>query len=140
MGPHSADAGNVTWLLADFVERTPGVTEAVIVSSDGLPLAMSGGLDRATGDRFAAVASGLIGLAHGAAGRFGGGSVLQVVIELEQAFLFVTGIRDGSCLAVSARADADVGAVGYEMAVVVERLGSVLSPALRLELQHALPR
>jgi predicted regulator of Ras-like GTPase activity (Roadblock/LC7/MglB family) len=136
----SADASNVNWLLANFVDRVPGVTEAVVVSSDGLPLAMSGGLDRATADRFAAVASGLIGLAYGAAGRFGGGAVLEVIIEMEHAFLFVTGVSDGSCLAVSARAQADVGLVGYEMAVLVERVGSVMTPALRVELQSALPR
>jgi uncharacterized protein len=136
----SADASNVNWLLSNFVERVPGVTEAVVVSSDGLPLSMSGGIDRATADRFAAVSSGLIGLAFGAAGRFGGGSVLQVIIEMEQAFLFVTGISDGSCLALSARSDCDVGLVGYEMAVLVERVGSVLTPALRRELQSALPR
>lgn len=136
----SAAAGNVRWLVADLVERTPGLTEAVVVSPDGLPLAMSGGLDRATGDRFAAVASGMIGLAHGAAGRFGGGAVLEVMIEMEHGFLFMTGVADGSCLAVSATATADVGLVGYELAVAADRIGALLTPALRLELQRGLPR
>lgn len=140
MSQMSADASNVNWLLSNFVGRVPGVTEAVLVSSDGLPLAMSGGIDRATADRFAAVASGLIGLAYGAAGRFGGGAVHEVIIEMERAFLFVTGVSDGSCLAVSARADCDVGLVGYEMAVLVERVGTVLTPTLRMELQSSLPR
>ena len=40
---------------------------------------------------------------------------------MENAFLFVTGISDGSCLAVLAAAECDVGLVGYEMAVLVER-------------------
>ena len=66
----STAANNVTWLGANFVDRVPGVSEAVVVSSDGLPMALSGGLDRDAADRFAAVASGLIGLAYGAAGRF----------------------------------------------------------------------
>ncbi len=136
----SAAASNVRWLVADLVERTPGLTEAVVVSPDGLPLAMSGGLDRATGDRFAAVASGMIGLAHGAAGRFGGGAVLEVMIEMEHGFLFMTGVADGSCLAVSASATADVGLVGYELAVAADRIGALLTPALRLELQQGLPK
>ena len=68
----SAAARNINWLVENFVDRVPGVTEAVVVSADGLPMAVSRGLDRDTGDRFAAVASGLIGLAYGAAGRFGG--------------------------------------------------------------------
>ncbi len=136
----SAEARNINWLVNSFVGRTPGVSEAVVVSADGLPMAVSEGLDRDAADRFAAVASGLIGLAYGAAGRFGGGAVTQIVIEMEHAFLFVTGISDGSCLAVVADATCDVGLVGYEMAVLVERAGSVLTPELRAELQGALPR
>lgn len=136
----SSAATNVNWLVNSFVERVAGVTEAVVVTSDGLPMAMSGGLDRDSADRFAAVASGLIGLAYGAAGRFGGGSVNEVIVEMEHAFLFVTGISDGSSLAVVASSDCDVGLVGYEMAVMVDQVGSVLTPELRNELQGALLR
>ena len=136
----STAANNVNWLIANFVERVPGVNEAVVVSSDGLPMALSGGLDRDAADRFAAVASGLTGLAYGAAGRFGGGRVHEIIIEMENAFLFVTGISDGSCLAVVAAAECDVGLVGYEMAVLVDKTGPFLTPELRAELQGALPR
>lgn len=140
MSELSSEARNINWLLTSFVERVPGVQDAVVVSSDGLPMAVSKGLDRDAADRFAAVASGLIGLAYGAAGRFGGGQVTQVIIEMEYSFLFVTGISDGSCLTVLAASNCDVGLVGYEMAVLVERCGAVLTPALRAELQGALPR
>lgn len=136
----STEASNVNWLVNSFVERVPGVNEAVVVSSDGLPIAASAGLDRDGVDRFAAVSSGLIGLAYGAAGRFGGGAVTEVIIEMENAFLFVTGISDGSLLAVVAGSGADVGLVAYEMAVLVEQTGAVLTPELRAELQAALPR
>jgi predicted regulator of Ras-like GTPase activity (Roadblock/LC7/MglB family) len=140
MSNMSTAANNVNWLVANFVERVPGVSEAVVVSSDGLPMALSGGLDRDAADRFAAVASGLIGLAYGAAGRFGGGRVNEVIIEMENAFLFVTGVSDGSCLAIVADSDCDVGLVGYEMAVLVEKTGPFLTPELRAELQSSLPR
>jgi predicted regulator of Ras-like GTPase activity (Roadblock/LC7/MglB family) len=136
----SHDARNLNWLVSSFVERAAGVTDAVVVSADGLPMAISEGMPRDAADRFAAVASGLVGLAYGAAGRFGGGAVHQVIIEMEQAFLFVTGISDGSCLAVAADATCDVGLIGYEMAVLVDRVGGVLTPELRAELQAALPR
>src|SRR4051812_8159833 len=136
----SVGARNVNWLVDNFVERTPGVSEAVVVASDGLPMAMSRSLDRDSADRFAAVAAGLIGLAYGAAGRFGGGSVNEIIVEMENAFLFVTGISDGSCLAVVADAGCDPGLVGYEMAVLVERAGSVLTPELRAELQGTMLR
>jgi predicted regulator of Ras-like GTPase activity (Roadblock/LC7/MglB family) len=140
MAPLSQQASNVNWLVNNFVERVPGVTEAVVVSSDGLPMAKSSGLDRDAADRFAAVASGLIGLAYGAAGRFGGGAVHEVVIEMENAFIFVTGISDGSCLAVVATSNCDVGLVGCEMALLVERVGPTLTPELREELRVAMPR
>ncbi len=140
MAALSSQANNVNWLVNSFVERVPGVSEAVVVSSDGLPMAKSSGLDRDAADRFAAVASGLIGLAYGAAGRFGGGAVHEVVIEMENAFIFVTGISDGSCLAVVASASCDVGLVGYEMALLVDKVGPVLTPELREELRVALPR
>jgi predicted regulator of Ras-like GTPase activity (Roadblock/LC7/MglB family) len=136
----SQAARNVGWLLDNFVERTPGVQEAVVVSSDGLPMVASRAIDRDAADRFAAVAAGLIGLAYGAAGRFGGGAVNEIVVEMEHAFLFVTGISDGSCLAVVAESTGDVGLVGYEMAVLVDRCAGVLTPELRVELQAALLR
>jgi predicted regulator of Ras-like GTPase activity (Roadblock/LC7/MglB family) len=136
----SANAQNVNWLVASFAQRVPGVRDAMVVSADGLPIATSAGLDRAGADRFAAVASGLIGLAYGAAGRFGGGAVNEVIIEMENAFIFVTGISDGSCLAVVAGPECDVGLVGYEMAVLVDKASTVLTPELRFELQSALPR
>jgi uncharacterized protein len=138
MADLSADAKNVSWLIENFVDRVPGVNEAVVVSSDGLPIATSRGLDRDSADRFAAVTSGLIGLAYGAAGRFGGGAVSQVLIEMERALLLVTGISDGSTLAVMADAECDVGLVGYEMAVLVEKCGQVLTPEIRAELQSVL--
>ena len=136
----SSEARNLNWLVQNFAERVPGVNEAVVVSSDGLPIATSSGLDRDAADRFAAVSSGLIGLAYGAAGRFGGGAVNEVIIEMENAFLFVTGISDGSCLACVASAECDVGLVGYEMAVLVDKCASALTPGLISELQTALPR
>ncbi|MEL7157870.1 MAG: roadblock/LC7 domain-containing protein [Actinomycetota bacterium] len=138
MSTLSATATNVNFLVNSFVDKVPGVTEAVVVSSDGLPIAASTGLDRDGVDRFAAVASGLIGLAYGAAGRFGGGSVTEVIVEMENSFLFVTGISDGSLLATMAESNCDVGQVAYEMAVLVERTGETLTPELRAELQASL--
>ncbi|MCL4160483.1 UNVERIFIED_CONTAM: hypothetical protein GTU68_008243 [Idotea baltica] len=136
----STEATNLNWLVDNFSQEVSGVSDAVVVSSDGLPLASSKGMDRDSVDRFAAVASGLIGLSYGAAGRFGGGSVNEVIVEMENAFLFVTGISDGSLLAVMAESSADIGLIGYEMAVLVDKAGETLTPELRAELQTSLPR
>ena len=139
MSSLSTDAVNVNFLVTSFAEKVAGVRDAIVVSADGLLMAMSNGLSRESADRFAAASSGLIGLAHCAAAPFGGGLVTEVVIEMEYGFIFVTGISDGSSLAVMAEGGCDVGLVGYEMAVLVERAGPVLTPALRAELQGALP-
>lgn len=141
--PHaglSAEAQNLSWLLDSFVRTAVGVREAVVLSADGLPMAASAGVERESAERFAAVASGLVGLARGAAGRFDGGRVNEVIIEMERALLLVTSISEGSSLAAVAEAGCDIGLVGYEMAVFGERAGSVLTPEVRLELQGALLR
>ena len=136
----SREAESLNWLVTNFVRKVPGVIHTIVVSADGLPVAVSEDLDRITADQLAAVASGLSSLTQGAARYFGGGSVNQTVVEMEQGFLFVMLISDGSCLAVLSSLDADIGLVGYEMAMLVARAGDVLTPALRAELQAALPR
>jgi predicted regulator of Ras-like GTPase activity (Roadblock/LC7/MglB family) len=128
------------WLLANFADRVPGVAHAIAVSADGLLLASSRDLPRDRADQLAAIASGLVSLTQGAARCFEAGNVVQTVIEMERGFLFLMSISDGSSLAVLAATSCDVGLVGYEMALLVERTGDVLTPAVRNELQAVLPR
>lgn len=130
---------NIDWMVTTFVRKVPGIQQAVVVSSDGLLLALSPGLGREEADRFAAVASGLTGLAYGAVGAMGGGRVNEIIIEMENGFLLVTSISDGSCFAVRSSSECDIGLVGYEMALFVRRAGAMLTPGLRAELQRALP-
>lgn len=136
----SQAAQNLNWLITNFVERVPGISHTVVVSSDGLLMAVSDGFPRDRADQLAAVSSGLASLTSGAARVFEGGQVTQTVVEMERGFLFVMAISDGSTLAVLASTECDIGLVGYEMALLVERAGDVLTPALRNELQAALPR
>jgi predicted regulator of Ras-like GTPase activity (Roadblock/LC7/MglB family) len=136
----SADARDLNWLLDNFATRTPGVAHAMVVSVDGLPIAVSQRLDRAMADQLAAIASGVASLSQGAARYFEAGPVKQTVVEMERGFLFVMAISDGSCLTVLAAASCDVGGVGYEMATLVARAGEVLTPSLRAELLKLLPQ
>jgi predicted regulator of Ras-like GTPase activity (Roadblock/LC7/MglB family) len=131
---------NLNWIVTRFAERVPDVAEAVVVSSDGLLIAMSDGLDRAGGDRLAAVAAGLISVAHGAGQPLDGGPVNQIIIEMERALLLTMAISDGSSLAVTATRPCDIGLIAYEMAVLIEKMGTGLTPQLITELQQALPR
>lgn len=134
----SAGSANLNWLISRFALTIPAVRKAVVVSSDGLPLAVSADVDRESADRLSAVASGMIGLAYGSAGRFGAGSVSNVIVEMKNGWLFVTGIRDGSLLCVLTVRAVDIGAVAYEMALFAERAGEVLTPEVREELKAEL--
>lgn len=131
---------DLNWLLESLCRRTSGVLHAIVVSSDGLLMSLSPGLARSTADQLGAVTAGLASLTRGAARCFEGGAVRQVMVDMEQGFLFVTSISDGSSLAVVAADDADVGVIGYEMATFVNQAGRVLSPALVAELRARLPR
>jgi predicted regulator of Ras-like GTPase activity (Roadblock/LC7/MglB family) len=140
MSQRSKEAQNLNWLVANFARSVPGAAHAILLSADGLLLAVSERLDRARADQLAAVASGLASLTQGAARIFSGGQVTQTIVEMEKGFLFVMAVSDGSCLAVLAAPSCDVGLIGYEMALLVARTGEVLTPELRAELQTSLPR
>ena len=140
MSSLSHDAQNLNWLVANFANRVPGIAHAVAVSADGLLLAVSSGLSRDHADQLAAIVSGLASLTQGAALCFEGGKVSQTVVEMGTGFLVVMSLNDGSSLAVLASRACDIGRVGYEMALVAERVGGVLTPTLRSELHAALPR
>ena len=139
MSQLSADARNLNWLVGNFAKATPGVAHAMVISADGLPVAISERLDRARADQLAAIGSGLASLTIGASRCFDGGLVKQCVVEMEGGFMFIMSISDGSCLAVLAALSCNVGVVAYEMAVLVARAGDVLTPSLRAELQASLP-
>ncbi len=127
----STEATNFTWLINEFVDRVPGVAHVVVVSSDGLLLVMSDGLPRERADQLSAIASGLISLTSGAARCFDAGEVRQTIVEMDQGFLIVMAISDGSSLAVLASRSCDIGLVGYEMALLVSRAGELLTPDLQ---------
>jgi uncharacterized protein len=135
----SQAARDLSWLISAFAQRVPGVAHAVVVSSDGMLVAVSDGLPRDNADQLAAVTSGLYSITYGAAQLFDGDYVKLTVVEMGQGYYLVMSIRDGSILAVLAANDADIGVVGYEMTRLAKQAGEMLTPALRAELQLALP-
>ena len=136
-GQPGSDPGRFGWLLTIFVDRVAGVSHAVVVSSDGLLLTSSTGLPRDRADQLAAVASGMSSLTRGAARVFGAGEVMQTVIEMQLGCMLLMSIADGSCLAVLASPDCDMGLVAYEMTLLVDRAGQLLTPELRSQLRTA---
>ncbi|MFJ1733963.1 MULTISPECIES: roadblock/LC7 domain-containing protein [unclassified Streptomyces] len=131
---HTTGNGELNWLLDDLVDRVGSIRKAVVLSGDGLATGVSKDLTREDGEHLAAVASGFHSLAKGVGRHFDAGGVRQTVVELDEAFLFVTAAGDGSCLAVLADADSDVGLVAYEMTLLVKRVGAHLATAPRTDL------
>ncbi|MBM0255929.1 roadblock/LC7 domain-containing protein [Micromonospora sp. 4G55] len=122
---------DLVWLLSGLADRVPHTRSALLLSSDGLPMAAHG-LDRAGADHLAAIASGLFSLARSAGGSFGGGNgVRQVVAELDDSLLFVTAAGSNAVLAVLAGREADVGVLGYEMSQMVKSVRPFLATPTR---------
>ncbi len=125
--PTTTSKGELDWLLDDLVTRVAQIEKAVVLSRDGLAMGASMAMSREDADHLAAIAAGFQSLARGVGKHLGGGSARQTMVEMESAFLFVTAAGEGSCLAVLTAANADVGLVAYEMAVLVKRVGQHLS-------------
>ncbi|MDO8145724.1 MULTISPECIES: roadblock/LC7 domain-containing protein [Isoptericola] len=135
----STEATNFGWLLDNFVRTVPGSRHTLVVSADGLLMAMSDQLDRTSGDQLAAIVSGMSSLTRGASRQLNGGNVRQAIIEMDNGYLFLMNVSNGSVLAVVADANCDIGLVGYEMALLVSRTESTLTPQLISEMRGALP-
>ncbi|MEV4200171.1 roadblock/LC7 domain-containing protein [Micromonospora globbae] len=131
MRQSTKQSADLDWLLDELVQRVPAAREAVVLSADGLLLGASADLDRSDAEHLCALAAGFASLARGASRHVDGGPVRQTVVEMEQAYLFVTAAGSGACLAVVSDADADIGLVAYEMAMLVTRVGEYLTAPAR---------
>ena len=135
----SSEAANFGWLLDNFVRTVPGARHTLVVSADGLLMAMSDNLDRTSGDQLAAIVAGLSSLTRGAARQLQAGDVRQAIVEMDELFLFLMSVSNGSVLAVVADTTCDVCLIGYEMAMLVSRTESTLTPQLVTEMRGHLP-
>jgi uncharacterized protein len=135
MGPMTegttATDQSLGWLVSAFTKEVPGVEHAVLVSADGLLVAASEALPRDVADQMSALTAGLTSLTVGAAQLFTAGRVVQSVIEMEGGFLLLMSVGDGSHLAVITAAGCDIGLVGYEMTLLVDRVGRMVDTPVR---------
>jgi len=122
---------HLSWLLTNLIERVPAIAHAIVVSSDGLPLACSQDFPTDRADQLSAITSGLTSLTQGASRMFEGGAVTQTVVEMQRGLLIVVSIGDGSTLTVLAATDSDMGLVAYEMTMLADRAGRALTPKVR---------
>lgn len=122
---------DLNWLVTDFSTRVLHVAHAIVVSADGVPLAMSNRLPEAYAGQVAAITSGLVSLMQGAARIFEAGNAAQGLVVMEGGLLIVMAISDGSCLAVLASPECETDLVCYQMTLLAEAVGDVLTPAAR---------
>lgn len=122
---------DLNWLVSDFAARVADVAHAAVVSADGVPLALSDAIPSVFAEQLAAITSGLASLMIGAAKIFEAGTPSQALVEMEYGLMLVKSISDGSSLCVLASPECDTDLVSYEMSLLVEAAGEVLSPALR---------
>ena len=123
----------LNWLVTEFTFRVEGVAHAIVVSADGVPLALSEGIPGRAVEQLAAIISGLTSLIWGAARVFEAGAATQALVEMESGLMFVKAISDGSSLAVLTAPECDARQVSYEMTRLVGAVGDMLTPAVRAE-------
>ena len=70
---------------------------------------------------------------EGAARIFQAGLPDRALVEMEAGLMLVKAISDGSSLAVLAARECDTELVSYEMTLLVEAVGEVLTPAGRVQ-------
>lgn len=129
------------WLICNFAASTPGVSHALIVSSDGLPLLASDELPGDLADPLAAIAAGILSLGKNLARQANAGSCDQILLRLTRGHFIFMSIGDLAGLGVLVQPDANLGAVAHQMAQLVASVGHALTPQLRDDLHrqaHAL--
>jgi len=124
------------WLIDNFAASTPGVSHALIVSSDGLPLIAAGGMSPDLADPLAAMTSGIISLGNNIADKVGEAGCDQVMMKFPTGHFLFMGIGNLAGFAVLVRAGANLGLVAHQMAQLVEAVGHVLTPQLRDDLRR----
>lgn len=122
---------DLDWLVTNFTSKVLDVAHAIVVSSDGVPLAVSRDLPETFAGQLAAITSGLVSLIQGAARIFEAGQAAQALVVMEGGMLLVMAISDGSSLAVLAAPECETALVSYQMTLLAEAVGDVLTPATR---------
>jgi predicted regulator of Ras-like GTPase activity (Roadblock/LC7/MglB family) len=124
------------WLLDNFAASTPGVTHALIVSSDGLALISAGGMSPDVADPLAAMTSGVISLGNNIASRVGEAGCEQVMLKFPNGHFLFMSIGNLAGFAVLVQQGANLGVVAHQMAQLVDAVGHVLTPQLRDDLRR----
>lgn len=123
---------DLNFLLDDLVRTVPQTRCAVLLSVDGIKTHWSG-VEADDADILAAMASGMISLAHQVGAKFGGNQesgVRQVITELSGLYMFVAAAAGGTVLTVLAGRDVNTAAISFEMTKLCRRVPTrIATPA-----------
>jgi len=119
----------------EFALVTPGVRQAIVVSNDGLLLAMSGDGDLDDGERFGAVTSAMSSLAAGVGDLYRLGRMRKLIVDLDGAFLLLSAFGQNAWLGVVAERDSDLGTLARDVQFYAATSGVSLSRPLAEELR-----
>lgn len=123
---------DLDWLLDRLVDQVAGTRHAIVLSDDGLVISQSRAIERDDAERLAAIATGQQSLARGVGETFGGGGVLQIIVELANFWLFVSAAGRGTHLAVLADQEVDAEVMAEAMHTLVLQVGQHLGTEARL--------
>jgi uncharacterized protein len=119
----------LNYLVTDFTERVADVAHALVVSYEGVLVAASDAIPASRAEQVCAITFELTSLIDDAARTCDGGMVIHARIEMERSLLLVKSASGGSALAVLATPECDGDLVAYEMAILAEAVGDIVTSA-----------
>lgn len=121
---------SLSMLLASLVARTPGLSHAVLVSVDGMPLAMSAGLPRERALQLASIGAGILSISDGAGQVMDYGPANQVICEMAEGLLLAAPVGPQICLSLLAVSECSREQLGYEIGHFAAQVRPLLDEAL----------
>ncbi|GIG65549.1 roadblock/LC7 domain-containing protein [Phytomonospora endophytica] len=121
---------SLSMLLASLVARTPGLTHAVLVSAEGVPLAMSHGLPLERASQLSSIGAGLLSIGDGAGQVMTTGRTHQVMVEMAEGILLTAPVGPAISLTLLAVTECNRELLGYEIGQFTTQVGPLLDEAL----------
>ena len=114
--------------LDEFIEVSPEVEAAAIVSADGLPIA-SALPDRVEEERLAAMSAALLILGERAASGMGKGELSQIMVETGEGYVILMSAGPQAVLIAVTSGQAKAGLTLFEMRRMAASVADILSGA-----------
>jgi uncharacterized protein len=114
--------------LDEFIEVSPEVEAAAIVSADGLPIA-SALPDRVEEERLAAMSAALLILGDRAASGMGKGELSQIMVETGEGYVILMSAGPQAVLIAVTSGQAKAGLTLFEMRRMAASVADILSGA-----------